>query len=62
MKIVLFSLFTRFAYLINIHRNKFLVVQAEWLRDGFSKMFGVPKGRFIVCPPEQKKSLTTRWK
>ena len=55
MKIVLFSLFTRFAYLINIHRNKFLVVQAEWLRDGFSKMFGVPKGRFIVCPPEQKK-------
>lgn len=55
VKIVLFSLFTRFAYLINIHRNKFLIVQAEWLRDGFSKMFGVPKGRFIVCPPEQKK-------
>lgn len=62
MKIVLFSLFTRFAYLINIHRNKFLIVQAEWLRDGFSKMFGVPKGRFIVCPPEQKKVVYNKIK
>lgn len=57
VKIVLFSLFTRFAYLINIHRNKHLIVQTEWLRDGFSKMFGLPKGRFIVCPPEQKKVI-----
>lgn len=27
-KIVLFSLFTRFAYQINVHRNKYLIVQA----------------------------------
>lgn len=55
VKIVLFSMFTRFAYRINIHRNKYLIVQAQWLRDSFSKMFGIPKERFIVCPPEQKK-------
>lgn len=55
VKVVLFSLFTRFAYQINIHRNKYLIVQAEWLRDGFSEMFGIPTDRFIVCPPEQKK-------
>lgn len=54
VKVVLFSLFTRFAYQINIHRNKYLIVQAVWLREGFSKMFGIPKDRFIVCPPEQK--------
>lgn len=54
VKVVLFSLFTRFAYQINIHRNNYLIVQAEWLRDGFSKMFGIPKDRFIVCPPERK--------
>lgn len=51
-KIVLFSLFTRFAYLINIKRNSYLIVQADWLRKGFSKMFGLPQERFIVSPPE----------
>lgn len=52
-KIVLFTLFTRFAYRINIHRNRYLIVQAEWLRNGFSKMFGLPKGLFIVATPER---------
>lgn len=52
-KIVLFALFTRFAYRINIHRNRYLIVQAEWLRDGFAKMFHLPKERFIVAPPSK---------
>lgn len=50
-KIVLFALFTRFAYLINIRRNYRLIVQAEWLRDGFARMFGIPAPHFIVAPP-----------
>ena len=54
-KIVLFALFTRFAYRINIHRNKYLIVQAEWLRRGFSQMFGVEESRFIVAPPQKAK-------
>ena len=53
-KIVLFSLFTRFAYQINVHRNKYLIVQAEWLRKGFSEMFRIPEKQFVVCPPEKK--------
>lgn len=53
-KIVLFALFTRFAYRWNIKRNSYLVVQAEWLRKGFSKMFGLPEGKFIVAPPRQQ--------
>lgn len=53
-KIVLFSLFTRFAYQINVHRNKYLIVQAEWLRKGFSEMFRIPEKLFVVCPPEKK--------
>lgn len=52
-KIVLFSLFTKFAYKTNIHRNKYLIVQAEWLRKGFAKMFGIEYGRFIVAPPKK---------
>lgn len=53
-KIVLFSLFTRFAYRINIHRNRFLVVQAEWLREGFARMFSMNKEQFIVFPPQRE--------
>ena len=50
-KIVLFALFTRFAYRVNIKKNDFLVVQAEWLRKGFAKMFGLREQQFIVAPP-----------
>ncbi|MCB5658274.1 MULTISPECIES: glycosyltransferase family 4 protein [Bacteroides] len=57
-KIVLFTLFTRFAYRINIHRNRYLIVQAEWLRKGFSKMFGLPKESFIVATPERMEKET----
>ena len=52
-KIVLFGLFTRFAYRVGIKNNKHLIVQAEWLRNGFSRMFGLPRGRFVVAPPER---------
>lgn len=50
-KIPLFSLFTKYVYKINIKRNKYLVVQTSWLRDGFSKMFGIAKDKFIVARP-----------
>lgn len=53
-KIMFFTLFTRFAYRINIHQNRYLIVQAEWLRKGFSQMFGLPKGKFIVAAPDRK--------
>lgn len=52
-KIALFSLLTRFAYRINVHRNCYLVVQQQWFRDGLSEMLNVDKSRFIVAPPEQ---------
>lgn len=52
-KILLFSLFTKFAYRFNVKRNNYLIVQADWLRLGFAKMFGLERDRFIVCPPEK---------
>lgn len=51
-KIALFSLFTRYAYRINVHRNQYMVVQQPWLREGLSKMLGVNKDKFIVAPPK----------
>lgn len=50
-KIPLFALFTKYAYRINIKKNNYLVVQQEWLRKGFSKMFSLPQEKFIVAPP-----------
>lgn len=52
-KIVLFSLFTRFAYLINVSKNNHLIVQTNWLRDGLSKILSFPQNKIIVSPPMQ---------
>lgn len=52
-KIVLFAWLTRFAYRWNIRENNYLIVQAEWLRKGFSRMFGLPEDKFVVFPPRQ---------
>lgn len=53
-KIPLFACFTRFAYRVNVHSNRYLIVQQEWLRKGLSKMLGVRPNKFIVAPPQRK--------
>lgn len=53
-KIPLFACFTRFAYRFNVHRNRYLIVQQEWLRRGLSNMLGVDRDKFIVAPPQRK--------
>ncbi|MBO4339888.1 MAG: glycosyltransferase family 4 protein [Bacteroidales bacterium] len=50
-KIVLFSRLTRFAYRINVRRNRYLIVQQDWMRRKMSKLLGFPAGRIIVAPP-----------
>lgn len=58
-KIVLFSFLTRFAYRINVHQNKYLIVQQPWLRDGLSKLLGVSEEKFLVAPPEKSSVSVT---
>lgn len=53
-KIPLFACFTRFAYRMNVHSNRHLIVQQEWLREGLSRMLGVSRDKFIVAPPGKK--------
>ena len=53
-KIPLFACFTQFAYRVNVHSNRYLIVQQEWLRQGLSKLLGVRKEKFIVAPPVRK--------
>ena len=54
-KIPLFAMFTKYAYKVNVKSNKYLVVQQNWLREGFHRMFRIEKERFIVAPPQRKK-------
>jgi glycosyltransferase involved in cell wall biosynthesis len=51
-KIMLFSLLSKYAYQINIHQNDYIVVQQEWIRREFTKMFGLDTKKIIVTPPE----------
>jgi glycosyltransferase involved in cell wall biosynthesis len=50
-KIVLFSLFTRYAYKWNVKRNSCLIVQQDWMRRGLSQMLHFPQEKIIVAPP-----------
>jgi glycosyltransferase involved in cell wall biosynthesis len=58
----LFNLFYLFAYRVNIRRNAFLVVQQDWLRREFAKMFDPrriivahPKVTFATTPPPPRR-------
>ena len=42
-KIPLFALFTKYAYKKNVHRNDYLIVQQDWLREGLSKILRVDR-------------------
>lgn len=47
----LFSLFYRYLYQINIHKNNFVIVQQKWLKDAFTEMFAIEKEKIIVAKP-----------
>lgn len=40
-KFFLFTLFYRYLYRINIHANDLVVVQQDWIREAFKRMYGV---------------------
>ena len=50
-RIVCFALFTKWIYRINIHRNRYIIVQQEWFRAAFQKMFGLRRENIIVAHP-----------
>ncbi|KGE14160.1 glycosyltransferase [Sphingobacterium deserti] len=55
-KIVLFALFSRFFYQFNIHKNDYVVVQQEWFRTAFVRLFNLHAKHIIVAPPKVAKS------
>ncbi|WP_178377087.1 glycosyltransferase [Chryseolinea serpens] len=51
-KFALFNLVYLIFYRINIKRNKYTIVQQDWLRDEFAAIFGLRKEDIIVARPE----------
>lgn len=58
-KIVAFSLTSKYIYQHNIHKNDYVVVQQQWLREAFVEMFGLDRQKIIVSPPEHAHSVVT---
>ncbi|MVZ60980.1 glycosyltransferase [Sphingobacterium humi] len=52
-KIVGFSLFSKLIYQKGIHRNLFVIVQQQWIKDAFKRMFGLAKDKIIVALPTE---------
>lgn len=50
-KVFLFTLFYRFLYRINIHKNHFVIVQQDWLREAFANLLKVSSKKIIVAYP-----------
>lgn len=45
------TLLYKYLYRINIHANRYVIVQQEWLRKSFSRLFGIDRENIIVATP-----------
>ena len=51
-KFGLFNFFYALLYRINIHGNRFIIVQQNWLRNVFHDLFNIPLQKIVVARPE----------
>lgn len=56
-KIVLFSLFSKWIYRININKNDRIVVQQQWIKESFVNWFHLTRETVIIAPPPRKKDV-----
>jgi glycosyltransferase involved in cell wall biosynthesis len=50
-KIVMFALFSKYIYRVNIHDNNYVVVQQQWIKDEFKRLFKLTDETIVVAPP-----------
>ena len=54
-KVFLFSKFYKYLYKINIKKNNYVIVQQNWIKEEFKRMYGIKN--IIVAPPENNYSV-----
>jgi len=47
-----FRLFYKYLYQINIHQNKYVIVQQLWIKNRFKSMFKLDDRKIIIAPPQ----------
>lgn len=47
----LYAKFYKYLYRINIHKNDFIVVQPQWMRNKFANLFKISKKKIVVSLP-----------
>lgn len=55
----IFSVLYKYLYKINLHKNNFVVVQQQWIRDKFAQMYGIRKQKIIVAYPTPDQNTVT---
>lgn len=56
-RIVCFAWFSQYIYRINLHKNYRVLVQQQWIREEFMKMFHLPMEKIIVTLPTPVSSI-----
>lgn len=56
-KIVLFALFSKWIYRYRIHQNTYVIVQQQWLKNEFKRLFGLSREKIILALPNRLQSL-----
>lgn len=54
-KFTLFTWFYKYLYKINIRKNTYVIVQQQWMREAFEKMYGI--SNIIVASPKLDRNL-----
>nr|WP_294900914.1 glycosyltransferase [uncultured Pedobacter sp.] len=52
-KIVLFAMFSKWAYYFNIKKNDFVIIQQQWLKDEFINIFGLERKKLLIAYPDK---------
>lgn len=57
-RIVCFAWFSKYVYRTNLHKNYRVLVQQQWIREEFIKMFHLPMEKIIVTLPTPVTSIS----
>lgn len=57
-----FTLFYKYLYKVNSHKNKYIIVQQDWLRNSFSNILNISKEKIIVAYPKNNTLALTELK
>ena len=59
-KIVLLALFSKYVYRKNIKKNDYVVVQQQWIRNSFLRMFHLNQEKVVIALPQKAIVDTTQ--